>query len=150
MPSINFAGVEDQKEFVPAPAGDYVLELVDAVDGTIQSGENKGNDKSTLQFEIADADGELDQYNGRRIYENVTYGEKALPRLKSMLKAFGVEVDDSDNATDIDFEWDELLGKKLMARISSVPKQRDKNDPSKEYPAKNRIVRYIVPGAEEE
>lgn len=150
MPKINFAGVEDQKEFQPAPAGDYILELVDAQDGTIQSGENKGNDKSTLQFEITDCEGELEQFNGRRIYENVTYGEKALPRLKSMLKAFGAEVDDSDDAGDLEFEWDDLLGKKLMAKIRSVPKTRDKNDPSKEYPAKNAIVRYLIPGDSEE
>lgn len=150
MPKITFAGVPDQKEFQPAPAGDYVLELVDAEDGEIQSGPNKGNAKTTLQFEIVDAEGELEQYNGRRIYENVTYGEKALPRLKSMLKAFGAEVDDSENAEELDFEWDALLGKKLMAKVRSVPKTRDKNDSSKEYPPKNAIVRYLIPGSEEE
>lgn len=150
MPRINFAGVEDQKEFQPAPAGDYILELVDAQDGTVQSGDNKGADKTTLQWEIVDAEGELEQYNGRRIYDNVSYTEKALPRLKTMLKAFGAEVDDSDNAEDVDFEWDDLLGKKLLAKIRSVPKQRDKNDPAKEYPAKNAIVRFLVPGESEE
>lgn len=150
MPKINFAGVEDQKEFQPAPSGDYILELVDAEDGTVQSGDNAGNLKTTLQWEIVDAEGELEKFNGRRIYDNVSYSEKALPRLKTMLKAFGAEVDDSDNADDVDFEWDDLLGQKLMAKIRSVPKQRDKNDPSKEYPAKNAIVRFLVPNSDEE
>lgn len=150
MPKINFAGVEDQKEFVPAPSGDYILELVDAEDGIIQSGENAGNEKTTLQWEIVDCVGELEQYNGRRIYDNVSYSEKTLPRLKTMLKAFGAEVPDGDDAEDVDFEWDDLLGQKLMAKIRSVGKQRDKNDPSKEYPPKNQIVRFLVPRESEE
>jgi len=150
MPKINFAGVEDQKEFKPAPSGDYILELVDAEDGIIQSGENKGADKTTLQWEIVDCEGELEQYNGRRIYDNVSYSEKALPRLKTMLKAFGAEVDDSEGAEELEFEWDDLLGQKLRAKIRSVGKQRDKNDPSKEYPPKNTIVRFLVPNQDDE
>ena len=150
MPKINFAGVEDQKEFKPAPSGDYILELVDAEDGIVQSGENAGNDKTTLQWEIVDCEGELEQYNGRRIYDNVSYSEKALPRLKTMLKAFGAEVDDSEGAEELEFEWDDLLGQKLRAKIRSVGKQRDKNDPSKEYPPKNTIVRFLVPNQDDE
>lgn len=150
MPKIVFAGVEDQKAFKPAPSGDYILELVDATPGTIQSGENKGQPRDSLQFEIVDAEGELAEFNGRRIYDNATYGEKALPRIKTMLKAFGVEVDDSENAEEMDFEWEELIGRKLMAKVRSVPAQRDKQDPSKEYPPKNQITRFLVPGAEEE
>ena len=150
MPSINFAGVEDQKAFKPAPAGEYTLELVDAQDGTVQSGENKGAEKTSLQFEIVEAEGELEQYNGRRIYENATYGEKALPRIKSMLKAFGADVPDDDSAEPLEWEWEDLLGKRLRARIRSVPAQKDKNDPTKEYPAKNAVVRYLFAGSEEE
>lgn len=150
MPSINFAGVPDQKEFKPAPSGDYVLELTDYQDGTIQSGENRGKDKTSLTYEIVDAEGDLEEYNGRRIYETVTYGEKALPRIKSMLKAFGAEVDESDGADALEFEWDDLLGRRLSARVRSVPAQKDRNDSSKEYPAKNTIGRYLIPGSEEE
>lgn len=150
MPKIGFAGVPDQKEFKPAPSGDYILELVDAEEGgTIQSGPNAGQPKDSLIFEIVDCEEELEEFNGRRIYETVTYGEKAMPRVKTMLKAFGVEVDDSEGAEELEFEWDELLGKKLMAKIRSVPEQPDKNDPSKRYPPKNAIVRYLVPKDEE-
>ena len=148
MPKINFAGVEDQKEFQPAPSGDYILELVDYEDGTVQSGPNAGSDKTTLQWEIVDCEGDLEKYNGRRIYDNVSYTEKALPRLKTMLKAFGAEIPDGDNADDVDFEWDDLLGQKLMAKVRSVGAQRDKSDPSKEYPPKNTIVRFLVSDAE--
>jgi hypothetical protein len=150
MPEIKFAGVPDQKAFKPAPSGDYILELVDAEDGTVQSGENKGADKTTLQFEIADAEGELEQFNGRRIYDNVSYSEKALPRLKTMLKAFGADVPDDDSAEPLKWEWDDLIGKKLLAKVRAVGKQRDKNDPAKEYPPKNSIVRFLVPGVEDD
>lgn len=150
MPAIKFAGVPDQKAFKPAPSGDYVLELVDAEDGTVQSGENKGADKTTLQWEIVDAEGELEEFNGRRIYDNVSYSEKALPRLKTLLKAIGAEVDDSEDAEELEFEWDALIGRKVLAKVRSVGKQRDRNDPSKEYPPKNTITRFLVPGADEE
>jgi len=150
MPEIKFAGVPDQKAFKPAPSGDYILELVDAEDGTIQSGPNKGDEKTTLQFEIVDAEGELEEFNGRRIYDNVSYSEKALPRLKTMLKAFGAEVDDSEGAEALNFEWDDLVGKKLMAKVRSVPKSRNKDDKSIEYPPKNSIVRFLVPSAEDD
>jgi hypothetical protein len=150
MPEIKFAGVPDQKAFKPAPSGDYILELVDAEDGTVQSGENKGANKTTLQWEIVDAAGELEEFNGRRIYDNVSYSEKALPRLKTMLKAFGADVPDDDSAEPLKWEWDDLIGKKVMAKIRSVPKSRDKNDKSKEYPPKNSIVRFLVPGVEDD
>jgi hypothetical protein len=148
MPEVDFAGVPDQKEWKPAPSGDYVLELVDAEEGgTIKSGPNKGQPLDKLQFEIVDCVGDLEEFNGRRIYENATYGEKALPRLKTMLKAFGVQgVEDGP----LSFEWDELLGQKLRAKIRSVGPQRDKNDSSIEYPAKNVITRYLVEKDEEE
>lgn len=150
MPEISFAGVDDQKEWKPAPSGDYILELVDAEEGTIQSGTNQGQPKTTLQWEIVDCTDDLEEFNGRRIYDNVTYGEKALPRLKTMLKAFGAEVDDSPDAKPLSFEWDELLGQKLMAKIRSVGKSRDRNDHSIEYPPKNVIVRFLIPGDSEE
>jgi hypothetical protein len=150
MPEIKFAGVPDQKAFKPAPSGDYILELVDAEDGTIQSGPNKGDEKTTLQFEITDAEGELEEFNGRRIYDNVSYSEKALPRLKTMLKAFGADVPDDDSAEPLKWEWDDLIGKKLLAKVRAVGKQRDKNDPAKEYPPKNSIVRFLVSGAEDD
>jgi hypothetical protein len=148
MPKIDFAGVEDQKEFQPAPSGDYILELVDAEDGTVQSGENAGNPKTTLQWEIVDAEGDLEKFNGRRIYDNVSYSEKALPRLKTMLKAFGADPEDVDDK-EVDFEWDDFIGKKLLAKVRSVGEQPDKNDPSKRYPPKNAIVRFLVQSSEE-
>lgn len=140
MPSIDFAGVGEPEQWTPAPSGDYILELVDAEDGAIQSGPNKGNDKSSLKFEIVDCEGDLEKYNGRTIYYTATYGEKALPMVRKMLQAFGAEVPEGS----LDWDWDDLLGKKVMAKLRSVGARKDKNDPSKEYGPKNEIVRFLV------
>lgn len=148
MPEINFAGVPESKEFSAAPAGDYILELVDAVDGTTRTGKNKGNPNTALQFEITDCEGDLEEFNGRRVYYYATYGEAGLPQLKAMLKAFGAEVDDSEGAEELKWDWDDLLGKKLMANLRVRPATKNP-ETGQEYSAKNEIKRFLVPGSEE-
>lgn len=150
MPKINFAGVPEPKEWKPAPSGEYILELVEATDGVTKSGPNKGDDNTALKFEIVDCEGDLEEYNGRTIYAYATYGEKSLPVVKSMLRAFGAEVSDEEGAEDLEWDWDDLLGRKLRAKIRSVGASRDKNDPSKEYPPKNVIQKYLYDGMPED
>lgn len=150
MPKINFAGVGEPEEWTPAPSGEYILELIEAEDGEIQSGQNAGQPKSSLRFEIVDCEGELEKYNGRQIYYTATYGDRALPIVKQMLRAFGAEVPDEESAEDLEWDWDDLLGRKLKARLRSVPKTPDKNDPSRHYPAKNAITRFLIDGDEKE
>jgi hypothetical protein len=149
MPSIDFTDVGEPEEWTPAPSGVYILELLEAedVEGGIKSGPNKGKDITKLKFEIVDCEGDLEKYNGRTIYSNTTYGEKALPIVKQMLRAFGVEIEEGKP---MEWDWDELIGAKLQARLRSVPPRKDKNDPSREYPAKNEISRFIVPDDDDE
>lgn len=147
MPELDFTGVEDQKEWQPAPAGDYILELVDAEEGlSIKSGNNIGQPLDKLQFEIVDCDDELEQYNGRRIYFNATYTEDGLRRMKTMLRAFGADVDSGP----LKFDWDELLGKKVIAHLRSVPKKPKEDSPGEWWSAKNEITRFIVPKRDDE
>lgn len=150
MPRIGFAGVGEPEEWTPAPTGEYIVELISAEDGTIQNGENKGQPKSNLKFEIVDCEGDLEKYNGRTVYNTVTYSEKALPVVKQMLRAFGANVDDSEGADEMDWEWDELLGLKVRVKLRSVPARKDKNDPTREYPAKNEIAKWLVDGDDDE
>ena len=149
MPKHNFAGVGEPEEWTPAPSGEYTLELIDAEDGVIQSGKNAGQDKSSLKFEIVDCEGELEKFNGRQIYYTATYGEKSLPVIKQMLRAFGAEVPDEEGAEDLEWDWDELIGQTVKAKVRSVGARRDKNDPSKEYPPKNEISRFLVDDSDE-
>jgi hypothetical protein len=44
----------------------------------------------------------------------------------------------------LDWDWDELIGLKLNAKLRSVPARKDKNDPSREYGPKNEIGRFLV------
>lgn len=147
MPELDFTDVPDQEEWKPAPTGDYILELVDVEEGgVIKSGPNAGQPRDTLQFEIVDSDDLEDgKYNGRRIYYNATYTEDGLPRLKTMLRAFGVDVDSGP----LKFDWDELLGKKALANLRSVPKRPKDNAPGEFWRAKNEINRFLVPKDEE-
>jgi hypothetical protein len=150
VPKIDFAGVGEPEEWTPAPSGEYVLQLIEAEDGEIQSGPNKGNEKSSLKFEIVDCEGELEKFNGRQVYYTATYGEKALPVVKSMLRAFGAKVPDEEGAEPLEWDWDELIGQKLRARLRSVGARKDKNDPTREYPPKNEISRFLLSEDDEE
>lgn len=146
MPELDFTGVPDQEEWKPAPTGDYILELVDVEEGgTIKTGPNAGQPLDKLQFEIVDCDLEAGKYNGRRIYNNATYTEDGLRRLKTMLRAFGVDVDSGP----LKFDWDELLSKKVRANLRSVPKRPKDNAPGEFWSAKNEINRFLVPKDEE-
>lgn len=145
MPEIDFTGVPEPEEWTPAPAGDYILELVEAEDTVTKGGKKPGSPMSKLKFEIVDCDGELEKYNGRTVWFNALYDEKSLPVTKKMLKAFGAEIKDGEP---MKWDWDELLGLKLKVNLKSVGPQRDKNDPSKEYSAKNEIRRFLVDSEE--
>lgn len=145
MPKLNFAGVPDQKSFDPAPAGEYELELTDYKEDEVRSGDNAGATMYKLTWEIKDDAN--DKVDGKKVFDNQTYTEKAMFRVKAMLKAFGYEVPDDDGADDVDFEYDDLLGQKLRARLSVQPESKDKVS-GRMYAAKNQIAKYIIPGDE--
>ena len=140
MPKIDFTDVGEPEEWTPAPTGDYTLQLIDTVDGETKSGDNKGNPNTQLKFEIVDCEGELEKYNGRTIYNYATYGEKGLPVLKKMLRAFGVDTEDGE----LEWDWEELIGLKIRARLRSVPSRPKQGSPGEFWPAKNEISRFIA------
>ena len=143
---LNFAGVEDQKSFRPAPAGVYTLELTDYKEDTVKNGDNKGATLLKFTYEIRSEDEALD---GKKVWDNATVTKKAMFRIKAMIKAFGVEVDDSENADDVEVEWDDFLGESLVARLSLVPATKDPNT-GREYAAKNSIAKFIIDGEEDD
>jgi len=145
MPSVDFTDVGEPEEWTPAPAGDYILQLIEAEDTVTKGGKNPGSDMSKLKFEITDCDGDLEKYNGRTIYFNALYDEKSLPVTKKMLQAFGV---DMEEGKPLDWEWDELIGLKLKAKLRPVGTRKDKKDPTKEYGPKNEISRFLVDNEE--
>jgi hypothetical protein len=147
MPKLNFAGVEDQKDFTPLPAGVYTVELVNATEATIKNGANAGATRYALTWEVRDdSDPKID---GRKVWDNQMFTEKAMFRVKGMLKAYGFEVPDTDDAEDVEFEYDDLLGVPIKVRLKVTNASKDP-ETGREYPAKNEIQKYIVPGADDD
>lgn len=143
MPTLNFAGVPDQKSFEPIPAGKYILTLMEYKEGTVtgDTSKNKGATKYDFTFEVSD--NEEDKYNGRKVFDNVTLVESSLWRLKAMLKAFGLDIPEEG---DFDFDFDELIGEQLEADVRVQPARKVGD---KEYGAKNAIRQFIIPEAAE-
>lgn len=146
MPSVSFAGVEDQKDFTPAPAGVYVLKFTDYKEKEVQSGDNKGAEMYALTFEIVSEDEDV---NGKKVFDNQVYVKKAMFRVKAFLKAQGYEIDDSDGAEELNFEYSELLGNQLYARVTVQPESKDKVT-GRVYPAKNQIAKFLIQGDHDE
>jgi hypothetical protein len=145
MPSIDFTDVGEPEEWTPAPSGEYILQLLEAEDTVTKGGKAPGSDMSKLKFEITQCEGDLEKYNGRTVYFNALYDERSLPVTKKMLQAFGVEIEEGKP---LEWDWDELIGLSLRARLRSVPARKDKNDPTREYGPKNEISRFLTEDSE--
>jgi hypothetical protein len=143
---VNFAGVPDQKSFEPVPAGRYMLELSDYIEDEVSQGENEGQPLYKLTWEVLSDDEDL---NGRKIWDNLTIMDTTLWRLKAMLKGFGFVIDDSEDAEELAFEFDELLGKTLEAQVSISPKRKNKRT-GEEYQPRNKISKFIIPGEDDD
>lgn len=135
---LDFAGVPDMN-FDPVPAGVYTLEFTDYTEGEVQSESSKnfGATKYNWTFEIVDC--EKEEYNGRKVWDNVTIAETSLWRLKAFIKAFGVEVPDEG---EFDFEPDDFIGAQIQARVGVEP-ERQVGD--RTYDSKNTIKKFMVP-----
>ena len=143
---VNFAGVPDQKKFEPVPAGVYTLLLDNFTEGEVGQGENEGQPMFKLTWEVQSEETDL---QGRKVFDNLVIVKNSLWRLKAMLKAFGYDIDDSEDAEDIDFEFDELLGRELQARLSVSAQSKNKKT-GDVYPPKNKIAKFIIPGEDDE
>lgn len=71
MPKINFQ--EAQNPMAPMPIGTYICEIVEVKEKKTQRGE----DYFALRLEVVGGD-----YEGRPIYDNIFFSERALKRLK--------------------------------------------------------------------
>jgi hypothetical protein len=149
--TLNFAGVEDQKEYKPVPAGVYQLQLTDYKEGTVksESSPNFGKTKFDFTFEIVmNAEGTTEEKHlGKKIFDNVTITENSLWRLKAVLKAFGLPIPEEG---EFNVDFDELLGEELEATVKVIPARRDPNDASREFAARNAISKFTIPETDSE
>jgi hypothetical protein len=128
MPRINFAEVKGMELL---PAGRYSFEVVAAKDGT----SGAGNDKINIRVRVISG-----EYEGRQIFEDLTFAPTSEWKVKEALLAMGYNSDYDDEVV-----ADELVG--LVFDGDVIQKVGDINKHTGErYPTKNRIAKYYTPG----
>lgn len=141
---IDFTDVDStQKEFVPVPAGRYLVEVTD-----YRQGEASANAKNagapTISWELTiqsteageetiERNGEEIKVEGRKVWENMTIVPASFWRLKQLLEACGFEV-----GGEIDFDPEEVLESTFVAKVGIQPKRKNR-ETGEEYEARNNI-----------
>lgn len=100
MPRIDFSNVSDTVDFAPLPDGDYVCQLTDIeVDRT-----KAGDEMWKLRWAVQGG-----EYDGRLLFDNLVFSQKALSRVKLICGCCGVDT----NGT-VDLEPTVLLDKQAL------------------------------------
>jgi hypothetical protein len=121
MPSINFADVQELK---PIPPGKYNATIVKAEEGVSHA----GNEKISLQYRI-----EGGKYDGRIVFDTLTFTPKALFRVKNTLSALGFPSDFKGEVNP-----DDLVGHSVKVTVDIQPGNGvDEN--GEPYPPRNRV-----------
>lgn len=100
MPKVNFGDVDDAQDFSPAPAGKYPM-VVDSIEVRESSG---GDEQWALTLLIADG-----EFEGRKVWDNLTFSPKGVNRVKIAYKAAGYETDHERNCKPKDLEGKAML-----------------------------------------
>lgn len=121
MPTINFAEV---KGLEPVPVDTYLATIVNAEDGVSQS----GNPKIDLQWKLEEG-----PFEGRIVFDVLTFHPKALFRVKQTLTGLGFDKNFSGNV-----EGADLLGKSAMI-IVDIEQSTQLDEDGEPYPPRNRV-----------
>lgn len=116
----------------PIPAGEYTLEVVKAVPGKSKA----QNPKITLHLKVVGG-----EYDGRYIFDDLTFTAAALFRVKAFLVAAGY---DSDFSGGIDPA--ELVGVQVGAIVNINESTATDESTGEPYPPRNGIKRYMPAG----
>ena len=129
-PAIDFSQVEDLK---PLPRAWYLASIVEAKEGVSK----QGNVKMDLRWKVEEG-----EFEGRNVFDTLTFTQKALFRVKATLKGLGFPDDFSG-----EISGDDLVGK--TARILVDIEQSETLDPEtgEPYPPRNRIKKVTSPNA---
>lgn len=133
---IDFTGVEGQKSFDPLPAGRYTCQVDDFKMGKAsENAKNAGAD--TISWELTVVDNDNEEYNGRKVWENMTIVPNSLWRLKAFLEAAGFEAND-----DMEFEPEDVLNSTLDVKLV-IQKGRKNPSTGEEYEPRNSIKAFF-------
>jgi len=82
MPQVDFDKIDDPNDFTPLPDGDYDCRLQNIEERTTKSGDEMWG----LEFVVTSG-----QYEGRKIFDNMPFSEKALGRVKLICSRLGLD-----------------------------------------------------------
>lgn len=124
MPGIDFTQVQDLE---PVPNGAYSAEIVHAEAGMSKT----QNPKIDLRWKITDG-----EFEGRQIFDSMSFHPNALFRTKAVLKALGWKDGFSGEVNAGD-----LVG--LTATVVVSIEESTQNDPATgdPYPPRNRVIK---------
>jgi hypothetical protein len=103
MPKVNMTKVESGGDFAPVPPGVYAARVRSVEKGSTKpQADQSSNELWTLEIELlAGPEGAEDPtFQGRKVWDRITWSEKGLSRVKLVLKALGFDVE-----TDEEIDW---------------------------------------------
>jgi hypothetical protein len=121
MPKIDFNTVSGIADFAPLPDGEYVCRV-----GDIETDVTRAGDVMWKMRLIVEAG----EHAGRILFDNISFGARALPRVKLMCASCGLDV-----TGEIDLEPSVLLEKRVRV-TTYIEEYVDDHGASK---ARNRI-----------
>lgn len=122
MPAIDFSEV---KGLDPIPEGVYSVEVVEATEGVSQS----GNPKIDVRYKVLDG-----EYEGRILFEVLSFHPNALWRAKKTLQNLGFPADFNG-----EIDCEDLIGRLASALVVIEPSSGTDPDTGEPYPDRNRI-----------
>jgi len=130
MPTIDFSEVQDLQ---PLPDGQYTATVVSAKEGISQN----GNPKIDIQWSVEGGD-----YDGRRIFDTLTFTAKALFRVKATLKGLGFPENFSGDIT-----AEDLIGKTAVITVTTEQSEGINPTTNEPYGPRNRVKKVSPVGS---
>lgn len=142
---LNFADVEDQKEFGLLPAGRYYVEIT-GLQERLASDQAQNPGARILRWEFTVVDGE---YKDRKVWDNHVCVKDAMWKVKAFVQALNVDTDKltydfEDNEFYLDgapLDMDDYVGRGLDVKVGVRHGRKDPNT-GKNYSDQNRINNF--------
>ena len=105
MPRIDFDTIDDAEDYSPLPDGQYLCVLDDIEEKNTQY----GDELWSLKFAVQEG-----EYEGRKIFDNMVFSEKALKRAKLICSRLGLDV-----SGEVDLTPDLLKGRAALVTVET-------------------------------
>lgn len=103
MPKIDFSKYDDVDDYSPLPEGSYVC----AVSSIEEAYTKAGDEMWKLQLDVIEG-----EFEGRRIFDNLVFSEKAMKRVKLVVSRLGIDV-----SGEIDLTPEMLQGRVALVSV---------------------------------